>query len=340
MDASQWANNNLIFKTVAGSNLYGTNRPDSDIDYRGVCLDPPRSIIGLQGFEQYQKLDRDNDIVIYGASKFLKMCLEANPSILDVLFAPENMWVKHTDEWAAIYEARHSFLSQKVRYTFSGYAFSQLKRIERHKKWIDNPPERAYPEDYGLYLYSTPRGGQRYEPIPARYNFVLGNWPFLDFNNIRSSIKRRSIYRSQDSTAMIAAYKHARSEYDKYREWIDNRNEYRATLESMYGYDVKHASHLARLLMKGIEILTTGTYNPVLNDDQLAQFRMIMDGLVEYDDLVGWAYRADNIMRWSLESELQKRPDTKVYRDLYIRLACVSLRRDKEIMDLLRGEGV
>jgi uncharacterized protein len=337
MNASEWANSNLIFKTIAGSNLYGTNRPDSDIDYRGVCLDPPQSIIGLQGFEQYQKLDEDNDIVIYGASKFLKMCLDANPSILDILFAPPHKWVKHTDEWMLIYDARHSFLSQKVRYTFSGYAFSQLKRIERHKKWIDNPPAAVYPKDYGLYLHSTPRGGQRYEPIPVRYNFVLGRWPFLDLNNIKSATRRRSVYRPQDRTAMISAFKHAQSEYGKYREWLNNRNEYRAELESMYGYDVKHASHLARLLMKGLEILTTGTYNPVLDDGQLAQFNKIMDGLVEYYDLVGWAYRADNIIR-SIDTDLQNRPDFRRYRDLYLKLACASLRRDSGIMELLKGE--
>lgn len=40
MNLEKWANENLIHMIKAGSHLYGTVRPDSDVDYRGVCLMP------------------------------------------------------------------------------------------------------------------------------------------------------------------------------------------------------------------------------------------------------------------------------------------------------------
>jgi len=336
VDAAKWVHDNTIIKTVAGSRLYGTQRKDSDWDFRGVCLDPPWAILGIQGFEQYQDPRDGTDIVIYGVSKFLKMCMVANPSILDVLFAPEDSWVLCDKElWSLIYDNRLSFLSQKVRHTFSGYAFSQLKRIERHKRWIDDPPKNVTPEMFGLYLYSTPNGGQRFEPMPVMYNFVLDKWPFIDFRNVRSAIKRRSIYKPQDRTAMIAAYKGARAEYDKYIAWVRSRNPHRADLEALYGYDVKHASHLARLLMKGFETLSVGDYNPVLMDNQLKRFSMIMHGGIDYDDLVSWAKRMDKVIK-EMPSVLPNKPDRTVYEDLITKFSAISLSRYDKFMSHLK----
>lgn len=336
MDAASWVGKNTIFQTVAGSHLYGTDRPDSDVDERGVCLDTPESIFGFQGFEQYEHPEVDT--VIYSVSKFLKMCLDANPSILDVLFAPGHKWIFYLDSYLNIWNSRHSFLSQKVRHTFSGYAFSQLKRIERHKKWLDNPPRRVCPDDFGLYLYSTPNGGQRLEPIPERYNFVLDRWPYIDTGNVRAAIKRRSLYTSHDRTAMIAAYKQADAEYKKYREWLKNRNQYRAVLEAKFGYDVKHASHLVRLLMKGTEILTTGDYNPVLNDEQLKVFDDVKNGRIEYDALVKWALDKDREIR-EIQSDLPRSPDIKTYRWLVVKFSAESLKSHDQFMSWIKTGG-
>ena len=97
MDFSKWAVDNLIVKTLTGSRLYGTHRQDSDYDYRGVCLDPPESLLGIHRFEQQEHVTKHHDEVIYGAAKFLNMVVAANPSILDILFAPEHAIVFQTD---------------------------------------------------------------------------------------------------------------------------------------------------------------------------------------------------------------------------------------------------
>ncbi len=118
----------LLYETIAGSKLYGTNRPDSDTDIRGVMLEPVESLIGLgPNFEQ-QELEGDH--VRYGFRKFLKLALENNPNILDILFAPRNMWLQSSPEWEFIYERRAEFLSQRLRRRYIGYAHSQFNKLQ------------------------------------------------------------------------------------------------------------------------------------------------------------------------------------------------------------------
>jgi len=84
MDIKKWARENMLVLTLAGSRLYGTSRPESDYDYRGVCLDPPSTILGIQNFGQHENITKSYDEVVYSASKFLRLVLDANPSILEM----------------------------------------------------------------------------------------------------------------------------------------------------------------------------------------------------------------------------------------------------------------
>src|SRR5258706_1527125 len=82
-------NYDIIFKTVAGSYLYGTAiNGISDIDYRGVCMEPVDSLLGLSSFEQYEYRGDSQDIVLYGLRKFVNLALGQNPNITEILFAP------------------------------------------------------------------------------------------------------------------------------------------------------------------------------------------------------------------------------------------------------------
>jgi predicted nucleotidyltransferase len=125
-----------VFTTVAGSHLYGTSVPTSDYDERGVFMWPREYWVGLEeGRETIE--DAKNDIVYHELRKFLRLCLACNPSVIELLFVPKNMWVHSTDTWEYIVAHRKYFLSTKARHTFTGYAHGQLKRLRNHKKWLD-----------------------------------------------------------------------------------------------------------------------------------------------------------------------------------------------------------
>jgi predicted nucleotidyltransferase len=123
----------LLYETIAGSRLYGTNRPDSDTDIRGVMFEPVESLIGLGSNFEQQELSGDH--VIYGLRKFLRLALDNNPNILDIFFAPKEYWLQSSPVWESIYAQRHSFLSQRLRKRYIGYAYSQLKKLEYKEEY-------------------------------------------------------------------------------------------------------------------------------------------------------------------------------------------------------------
>lgn len=121
-----------LVKLVAGSRLYGTHSSDSDYDYRGVMLEPVESLIGLAPrFEQHET--KKPDATYFGLQKFMRLALQNNPNILEILFASPQTWQLDTDVWRQLYERRHDVLSEQVRRTYGGYIRSQLRQFEQKR---------------------------------------------------------------------------------------------------------------------------------------------------------------------------------------------------------------
>jgi len=108
----------IIFKAIGGSHLYGTSRPDSDTDIRGICFPPMTALLGLSNFEQHELPGEDT--VIYGLRKFCRLALKANPNILEMLFVPEDAVLEIDVYGEQLIENRHLFLSTRVVHTHSG----------------------------------------------------------------------------------------------------------------------------------------------------------------------------------------------------------------------------
>ena len=279
MNIKEWVQHNTIHRITAGSRLYGTAREDSDVDTRGVCLAPTEALLGLSQFKQYQG-DSGDDFVIYELRRFCSLALAANPNILDILMTPEHMWQVSSTQWATIYKHRTSFLSQKVRYTFSGYAVSQLKRIQRHRRWLIDPPDHK----------------------PTQIEFG-GVWDGATFQFPK--IAREREYRS------------AHEKWKNYQRWLKERNPKRATLEREFGYDVRHASHLVRLMLQCTELLRTGSYSPCLAGDSLDKVLDVLNGRWEYEALISWAGEMDDYLH-TVTSVLPNKPDHKLVEQLCV----------------------
>lgn len=293
MGAEEWARDNAIHRIHAGSRLYGTERPDSDWDERGVCMMPDVSLIGLTEFEQYNHHDAEEDVVIYGLTKFFKLALQCNPNILELLFAPPETWLCETEEWWKIYERRGLFLSQRIRYTFAGYARSQLKRLQRHYQWLQNPPNhQPTAREYDGWLESSEKGGQKLI------------FPHLDAEN---------------------RYKRASKIWKQYQTWLRERNPARAKLEAQFGYDTKHACNLVRMLLQGRELLRKGSFTPRLSDKRRATVLDVLGGRWEYLDLLAWAEKMDDELKtWT--TCLPEHPDRNAVEVLLMKLNLLSLK--------------
>jgi predicted nucleotidyltransferase len=156
----------LIFLVLGGSRLYGLNTEKSDTDCKGVAVPPKEVVFGCdRTFEQAENHpdalallrpedfgpDRKAESVVYALPKFLRLCADCNPNIIETLWA-EPADIRHCDRFGEkLLAHRDLFLTRRARFTFQGYAESQLKRIKTHRRWLLQPPAKK-PEraDYNL----------------------------------------------------------------------------------------------------------------------------------------------------------------------------------------------
>lgn len=289
---------NIIFSCVSGSRLYGTNTENSDYDYRSVCIPPLEFLLDpFNRFEQKDSGFEEKDKTIYALDKFVKLCADANPNIIELLFIPDKSVISKSHYWEYLLDNKSFFLSKKVKYTFSGYAMSQLNAIKTHRKWFIDPPKNK----------------------PTRKEFGLTDSPLVsgDGLNAIANIKFDCLKPEvADEIRRELEYRKAKQSWDNYISWKTNRNSERMALEEKYKFDTKHASHLVRLMMEGKELLLSGKITfPLCHADYILE---IKNGKYSYEEIIEISERLDKEFDlWYDESTLPNSPNKKGLSNLY-----------------------
>lgn len=346
-----------IFVGLAGSHGYGLNRPESDYDYRGVFIAPKRYYLGFDSIEQkdsgwdepgiFPFIDGNEDTVIYELRKVIHLLAGANPNVLELLWL--NNYPFLTNVGQHLINHRHLFLSKKVKHTYSGYAFAQIKKMETHRKWLLNPPtKKPLPADFDImdevplskdelnafleYLYLLIRGKIEFlEESEQLYKLLTGD---IDFKGVlkQYTLADETLAYTQNLThsrkdfirllQKSQSYQIALREWKAYISWQENRNPARAEMEKKSGYDLKHGMHCIRLLRSGLEILQRGE---VTVDRNLAgdidDLRAILRGDYSYEQLMKMA--EDLVAQMDVfyeQSSLSHRPDLEQINDLCMEL--------------------
>ena len=271
---------NLILHVISGSRACGLARAGSDEDTRGVCIPPKEFLLGLQTFEQHENETQDH--VVFALAKFVRLALQANPNIIETLYTDPQHVLFINPYGERLVAARDIFLSRRVGERFSRYAIDQLRRMERHHRWLVNPPDhQPTREEFG---------GQA---VGGRYRF-----PHSDAER---------------------AYRAAMGHWNDYVDWRRQRNPARAELEARYGYDTKHAMHLFRLLRMGEEILGVGIVR-VLRPD--AEWLLsVRDGALSYEQVIQMAAEHEARLGTLMEhSALPLEPDSTAAERLVVEL--------------------
>jgi hypothetical protein len=287
----QEVENRTIIIALTGSRGYGLSTETSDYDYRGIFIATKPYYLGFSQIEQKDKgwaeepgnftyLTKDTSI--YELKKFLELSADNNPNILELLWFKD--YVHITQIGKILKEHKQMFLSKKVKHTYAGYGYAQIKKLESHRRWLLEPPTRKpEPEDFGLernqplsvgeinsfleYLYLLIRDRIQFlEEAQQLYNLLTAD---IDFKGILKQYTlpeetleytRQLTNSSPDFIKLLQKsqqYQNAHREYDNYQQWKKNRNPERAVMEAKVGYDSKFAMQAIRLLRTGIEILET-----------------------------------------------------------------------------------
>ena len=120
--------NNIMLLTMSGSIAYGTNLATSDTDVRGITLERPNELLGLDNFDQFE--NKETDTTIYSFRKIVSLLLNCNPNCIEILVTnPEHVLIM-TEEGKLLRDNISLFLSKRAANSFGGYATAQLKRLE------------------------------------------------------------------------------------------------------------------------------------------------------------------------------------------------------------------
>lgn len=154
-----------------------------DKDLFGVFIPPKEYIMGLKEYDHYEKQNGEWDVLYYSLKKFIHLALKGNPNVLCLLWLRKNDYTSIGEEGRILIDNKKIFSSKLCYHSFVGYAYGQLRQMEKFNK-----------EGY--------------------------------------------------------------------------MGEKRMRLVKEFGYDVKNAAHLIRLLRMGIEFLTSGQLNVFRKTDR------------------------------------------------------------------------
>ncbi len=181
-EARRIAEHGLILRVQVGSGVHGTSiTGQDDRDEMGICLEPASFVTGLARvpaggserrtvpFEQYERhtaWDKagglsqrsgagDLDVIVYSARKWARLALDGNPTVLLVLFVPDEEVVFRSAVGAELVDNAHRFVSRLAGERFLGYLQAQRKAMLSGVGTHTNRPElvavHGYDTKYAMH---------------------------------------------------------------------------------------------------------------------------------------------------------------------------------------------
>lgn len=258
----------IMLLGISGSYGYGTNREGSDVDFRGVTLNLPSDLIGLTTFEQFE--DRATDTVIYSFNKLISLLINCNPNTIELLGLDDDQYYIKSELGQKLLDNRKLFLSKRAAASFGHYADAQLRRLQNaiardsmsqseREQHILRSVRHAM-EDFNNRQREEDRNNARLY-VDSAVTEGLDTEIFLD-----ADLKHYPLRRYTD---MMNTLNSVIRDYDK----VGKRNHKKDD-----NHLNKHAMHLVRLFMMGIDILEKEKIRTHRPPDDLALLRSIRDG--------------------------------------------------------------
>jgi uncharacterized protein len=285
--------NQIIFKAKVGSHAYGTNVEGSDEDFKGVYIQSPEDVLDNGYREQYSV---NKDETYYELRRFIELCCTGNPTMLELLYSPDDCVIEKHPVFDELVKFRDRFLSKSCKYSFGGYAYAQIDKargLEKKMNWEKERTERKTPLDFCYVI--TPLGSrplrewlhyQKNEGTKQENYGVsvinncrdlyfiypsdgtLGYHGIINKDETSNDLCLSSIPKEEMLKATVMSYnkdgyiKHCK-DYKEYTTWLNERNTQRyVDIENhQQKIDGKNLLHCYRLIETGIEIAKHKTIN-------------------------------------------------------------------------------
>lgn len=307
----------IIYKCKVGSHLYGLTTPESDEDFNSVFIPSNEDLLGLNPVKEIDSStkksneDRRNtkddiDDKAYALPHFVKLLLQNNPNIVELLFVkPENIIICEP-EFQELIDNYHKVISTKILHTFTGYAFSQRKKLMVKKERYGNlcTAVANIERDFGEIINlpnKTP------VPITDTQGALLNSWVKY-YKGAKNNCE--SFHKGMDLHMIYAMLTAERGRYG----W-----RVKTTSFAKLGYCTKFAYHLIRILAEGAELLETGKLTFPITGTARYDIMRIRNQEVSYEELMAMCDAYNSICEGAAKhSELPHKPDFNWVNDYLI----------------------
>ena len=161
MDPQQLVEQGTVLRATVGSTVHGLHHGgQDDRDEMAVFVEPPQFLLGLArapairgglwGFEHYVERTQpegvrsgpgDLDLIAYSLRKYVRLALKGHPTILLLLFVPQELIVEERTIGRELRDLRPSLLSKRAGRGYLGYLRGQKERLlgTRGQKNVNRP---------------------------------------------------------------------------------------------------------------------------------------------------------------------------------------------------------
>lgn len=307
-----------ILKAIVGSQAYGTATPESDIDHKGIYVQPIQEIVSYNRYKQQYEVGKDE--CYYEVARFLHLLGTANPTMIELLYIPEDCIVALTPEFRLIQRYRKMFLTKACRNSFGGYVVTQIQKakgLQKKVNWEANKTERKTILDF---CYIPTLNGSRPLKDWLRYqkgiftdqkNYGAAKVPncrdlYTIYPKVKSDLEYYGLTNDEETSnelrlASIPSEETIRGvnmsfnkdgyilhckDYLSYQTWLQNRNTQRYV--DIKGHnqsiDGKNLLHCRRLLDVSLEIACTGDFT--VRRSNASDLLAIRRGEVNLEDII------------------------------------------------------
>lgn len=298
----------LIYRIKTGSSLYGLQTSESDVDYVGVFIPKTDYLLGLKTVDEVDnstkssKADRRNssddiDDKTYALPKFLHLLVQNNPNIVEMLFPTPEVIDTLEPEFQELIDNRDKIISQKIFHTFTGYAFSQKKKLTVKSERYSSLCEAVTSIEISFYQEELA------DPKRVIDDFEAGQ--LVSWVKYYKGVKNNTEHFHKGMSIKMI-YEKLVYERDSYG-WRVKTD----TFETL-GYDVKFGAHTIRMLIEGIEILKTGKLSFPFSGEDRDTLMSIRNGKVDIKQFYEIYNKYDKLCKETQETTaLPKTPDWK-----------------------------
>ena len=141
----------LVLESVAGSHLYGLNRPSSDLDHLGIFALPRREIDVFPAKDVPEEISQKSpDFKFFELRKFFRLMQNCSPQAVELLFAPDSAYTYTTNVWLGLRAFRSHLVTQRAVRACIGFHDKQVGKATGQNKRVMQPQSREPPrrEDF------------------------------------------------------------------------------------------------------------------------------------------------------------------------------------------------